>query len=187
MGWPKNWTELRPMNELQYCKWLMGFVGHAKNEDSRNETLRAVWERVGKKALQRAAGGLLNIPEAQALLSELRQHPKGVDEAWIQLASAATPEDRVRGLRLRQAIASAPHRPGHNEQQPEEYPDALQALPRFLAYDSKAHWEGDSWEDATPRVAQGVTSRVDRLKAIGNGQVPQCAAEAFKRLTRRTP
>jgi DNA (cytosine-5)-methyltransferase 1 len=32
------------------------------------------------------------------------------------------------------------------------------------------------------RVAHGVAARVDRLKAIGNGQVPLCAAEAWKLL-----
>jgi DNA (cytosine-5)-methyltransferase 1 len=31
-------------------------------------------------------------------------------------------------------------------------------------------------------VADGVAARVDRLKAIGNGQVPLCAAEAFRLL-----
>ncbi|SDP28974.1 DNA cytosine methyltransferase [Desulforhopalus singaporensis] len=35
------------------------------------------------------------------------------------------------------------------------------------------------------RVAHGVAARVDRLKAIGNGQVPLCAAEAFRRLIAR--
>jgi DNA (cytosine-5)-methyltransferase 1 len=30
------------------------------------------------------------------------------------------------------------------------------------------------------RVADGVAARVDRLKAIGNGQVPQCAAAAWR-------
>ena len=34
-----------------------------------------------------------------------------------------------------------------------------------------------------PRVATGVTDRVSRLKAIGNGQVPQCAALAWRILT----
>lgn len=34
-----------------------------------------------------------------------------------------------------------------------------------------------------PRVASGIKHRVARLKAIGNGQVPQCAAMAFKLLT----
>ena len=33
------------------------------------------------------------------------------------------------------------------------------------------------------RVADGVAARMDRLKAIGNGQVPLCAATAWKLLT----
>jgi DNA (cytosine-5)-methyltransferase 1 len=33
------------------------------------------------------------------------------------------------------------------------------------------------------RVADGVAARVDRLKAIGNGQVPLCAATAWRLLT----
>ena len=32
------------------------------------------------------------------------------------------------------------------------------------------------------RVANGVASRVDRLKALGNGQVPQSAAQAWRLL-----
>lgn len=43
-----------------------------------------------------------------------------------------------------------------------------------------------SWWATEPdvgRVANGVAFRVDRLKAIGNGQVPQCAATAFRMLT----
>ncbi len=35
----------------------------------------------------------------------------------------------------------------------------------------------------TPRVALGAKDRVNRLKAIGNGQVPQCAAVAFSILS----
>lgn len=38
---------------------------------------------------------------------------------------------------------------------------------------------GEGWEDGIPRVAVGVPHRVDRLKAIGNGQVPLCAAMAW--------
>ena len=36
-----------------------------------------------------------------------------------------------------------------------------------------------------PIWADGVAFRVDRLRAIGNGQVPQCAAEAWRRLLAR--
>ena len=35
-------------------------------------------------------------------------------------------------------------------------------------------------EPAVGRVADGVAARVDRLKAIGNGQVPLCAATAWR-------
>ena len=38
-------------------------------------------------------------------------------------------------------------------------------------------------EPAVGRVADGVAARVDRLKAIGNGQVPLCAATAWRILS----
>ena len=44
------------------------------------------------------------------------------------------------------------------------------------------------WWQAEPnvgRVADGVAARVDRLKAIGNGQVPLCVATAWKLLSER--
>ena len=59
----------------------------------------------------------------------------------------------------------------------------------------KQSWRGRNefgstqyWWEVEPnvgRVANGVASRVDRLKAIGNGQVPLCAATAWKFLTER--
>ena len=50
------------------------------------------------------------------------------------------------------------------------------------------HPGGAGWWESEPdvgRVAHGVASRMDRLKAIGNGQVPACAALAFRTLYRR--
>jgi hypothetical protein len=41
---------------------------------------------------------------------------------------------------------------------------------------------GDDWEEGTPRVTSNCPNRVARLKAIGNGQVPLCAATAFRLL-----
>ena len=46
-----------------------------------------------------------------------------------------------------------------------------------------------SWWQSEPdvgRVADGVASRVDRLTAIGNGQVPLCAATAWRILSEQT-
>ena len=39
-------------------------------------------------------------------------------------------------------------------------------------------------EDEIPRVATGIKHRVGRLKAIGNGQVPQVAAMAWRILSK---
>ncbi len=41
-----------------------------------------------------------------------------------------------------------------------------------------------STEPNVGRVAHGVAARVDRLKALGNGQVPQCAAKAWEILSK---
>jgi len=48
------------------------------------------------------------------------------------------------------------------------------------AFGRSSWWEIES---SIPRVADGVAARVDRLKAIGNGQVPLCAATAWRILS----
>jgi DNA (cytosine-5)-methyltransferase 1 len=53
---------------------------------------------------------------------------------------------------------------------------------KFFAFGSDSWW---SIEPNLDRMADGVAARVDRLKAIGNGQVPLCAATAWKLLTER--
>lgn len=45
--------------------------------------------------------------------------------------------------------------------------------------------EDGAFESGMGRVADGVANRVDRLKALGNGQVPVVAARAFVELKRR--
>jgi len=54
------------------------------------------------------------------------------------------------------------------------------------SWSSDASVGGNQWWQAEPnvgRVADGVAARVDRLKAIGNGQVPLCAATALRILS----
>lgn len=49
--------------------------------------------------------------------------------------------------------------------------------------DGMGNWldiHGTSAPGSVPRVAKGIRSRTDRLKAIGNGQVPACAALAWR-------
>ena len=49
--------------------------------------------------------------------------------------------------------------------------------------DEHTNREESTTKPIVGRVANGVANRVDRLKAIGNGQVPQCAAVAFNILS----
>jgi DNA (cytosine-5)-methyltransferase 1 len=62
-----------------------------------------------------------------------------------------------------------------------EQPPAAGQAPARIGYDPLRCGGADWWqsEPDVGRVAHGVAARVDRLKAIGNGQVPQCAAMAF--------
>jgi len=68
---------------------------------------------------------------------------------------------------------------------------SLEPLPReaFDEWEWRTH--AGEWFDAepegVPRVAVGVPQRVNRLKAIGNGQVPSCAALAWKTLNGAFP
>jgi DNA (cytosine-5)-methyltransferase 1 len=56
-----------------------------------------------------------------------------------------------------------------------------------ISYRSSKWWDKDPWDDAESgmgRMANGVANCMDRLKAIGNGQVPQCMALAWETLSR---
>jgi len=47
-------------------------------------------------------------------------------------------------------------------------------------------WEQDPADTGEiPRIGTGIPNRAERLKAIGNGQVPQCAALAWVTLAER--
>ncbi len=59
---------------------------------------------------------------------------------------------------------------------------AFRAKQKFGNISDASGWQ---IEPNVGRVAHGVADRVDRLKAIGNGQVPLCAATAFELLRER--
>jgi len=185
MGWPRGWTCLNPISVVEYTKWYMGFMEDidVTEETKSREILQNLWEEIGEETLQRAIRGLSNIPEEEPLLTELCEYQEDTDKTWIQLACPETLEDEMRGLRIQQEIASTSHRPGQDKQQPGEYTNALQTLSRFLAHYGCEAWKDGSWENAEPRIAHEITERVNRLKAIGNGQVPAVVAAVWRLLT----
>lgn len=168
------------MIDFQYISWLMGFCECEKTRAT--EIMRVLRNSNGSQNFQRETGRPIGIQEAEVLLSLMCQHEIGSDEAWLLMEGTEAHQGEVRGVRLQAGAASSPRRSGHQEQPTGEHPDAMQALPRLLAYDGEAAWKDQSWENAVSRVATGVASRVDRLRAIGNGQVPAVVRLAWNLL-----
>ena len=102
------------------------------------------------------------LPHAQHLrIGRWEQQQEGVKKTHGDLANTEN-QGYVRWLRLMGATESEHHNRG-----------------------SQSNGRGEWWqvEPDVGRVADGVADRVDRLKAIGNGQVPLCAATAFNILS----
>lgn len=152
-------------------------------EAGRNEVLRVLRQGDAAQEVRDALGRFVSIPEAAVLLSVVCEQQDRPDCAWVFMACAEALEEEMRGVRLHEETTGASRQPGEIRQHAREHPDALQALSRLLAHHGKTAWQDGRWEDATPRIANGVAARVDRLKAIGNGQVPLCAASAWRMLT----
>ena len=153
-------------------------------EERTREALRVL--RIGHAAeeISGALGRSVGIHEAALLLAELCEYSDRPDQARVFMACAETLETEVRGVRIHEGTSGSSHQPGHSRQQAGEYPNAMQALSRLLAHYGQEAWKNGSWENATPRVMNGVADRVDRLRALGNGQVPRCVAEAWRILTK---
>ncbi len=182
MGWPRNWTCLEPISMIEFNKWLMGFreiIFNGAESDAR-EILSDVRQEA---AVQQEVGRLSNIPATKVLQPELREHTSKVDKTRIQLESKKTSEREMRGLRGDTTTSSPSYRSRHQEQQSGEHPNSMQNVPRLLAQYGKEAWMDGSWENGVPRVTKDIAARVDRLKAIGNGQVPFAVAAAWHLLT----
>lgn len=180
MGWPDDWTSLNHISHVIMCFWFMGFCDG--EETGRNQVLRVLRRGYAAQEIQGAIGRPVSVHEAAILLAELCEHANRPYEARVFLACAEALEEEMRGVPDREIASGTPYRSGQHQQRTGEHPDALQTLSRFLAHHGPAYWKNGSWEDAVPRVADGVAARVDRLKAIGNGQVPLCAAVAWRLL-----
>lgn len=178
MGWPENWTCINPISHVKYMQWLMENCYGQKNR--RSEAMRVLRQGNVTEEIRQKTGRLLGIPETAVLLSVLCEHKNRPDQARLFMACAEALKEEMRGVRTPSSTTSSPCGSEDPEQFAREYPDIMQALPRFLAHFGKEAWQDGSWENAVPRVAHKVARRVDRLRAIGNGQVPAVAALAWR-------
>ncbi len=58
------------------------------------------------------------------------------------------------------------------------WPRGWTSLEPLTGTDYADHWRQGEWQ-GVPRVALKVARRADRIRALGNGQVPQCFATAW--------
>lgn len=180
MGWPKGWSSFERIINIEYAQWFVG--GCRDQETKRNETVRMLREGNIAEEIWEAIGGQCDIQEAAFLFSEMCEYEKESDKARIFVESAEALETEMRGLRIHKIASGSSYRPGQFEQCGEKHTDAVQALSRLLAHYGEEAWKDGSWENAVPRITENMAARVDRLAALGNGQVPQSMALAWETL-----
>ena len=181
MGWPCGWTSLEPISYIEYKKWLRGFNEEAdvlekvsdvrKHNDSQEISVREI-------------GRQYSLEEEKTLQSFMRKHKERIIKIGMALAGKEISEDELRSLWNQEPSSSASYRrelPKHEREKPS---NALHLVSQVYPCYGREAWKNGTWEAAVPRVATGIKDRVNRLKAIGNGQVPQCMAKAVQILSK---
>lgn len=147
--------------------------------------LRNLWKGTFPQEIREAFRGFPSISEEEILLAILCQYNEESNSIRIQVESGTAPQTELRNLWRVIEAARTSHQWKHCGQYSREYSDALRVVSRKAPSLYTEAWINGSWESGISRVAHGLASRVDRLKALGNGQVPLVAATAFQILKQR--
>jgi site-specific DNA-cytosine methylase len=134
--------------------------------------LREVWCADVSQALWENIGGFERIQQAAILFAVVRELENEGFKISAALEGAEVREAVLRVLRRAPEFACASLRSESIKQRNGEFADTLQVVPQLSPCNGKEAWTLDSWEDGIARVANGIPSRVDRLKGLGNAVVP---------------
>ena len=109
----------------------------------------------------------------------------GYDSRWAVLGAhhVAAPHKRDRIWIVADSQRTGLEGQSRNEQRGSKPGRKCKEAGRSVGSQSVCGGKHSDWWDVEPglgRVVDGMAHRVDRLKCIGNGQVPQCAALAWK-------
>lgn len=175
MGWPLGWTSLIPLNRLEYEKWLMGF---------RNENMFNLRKSIGAEEVQRQAGRSGSLQTEKPLQSNMRKHTDGPDTRGLAVEGETVQEKELRVMRDKKQTASSSCGQKHKKSGSEEPTNPVCVVPQVPSRYGKKAWADGSFEIYIPRLVEAITvpHRVDRVKALGNGQVSAVAASAWERL-----
>ena len=151
--------------------------------DGRNlwpETIRVIGEVQPEWCLLENVPALLGSGYFGRILTDLAE--VGFNARWGVLSAAGVGAPHIR-QRIWVVADSDIERPqGHSEELGRSCQVQAQKTPCLLG--SRPGPDPWSVEPSLGRVANGVPNRVDRLKAIGNGQVPAVVAAAWHILSR---
>jgi len=142
------------------------------------EMLRYVHQAHVSQALEWATRRLGRVSAETFLLTFMREYEAGGRIPRELLESPQTSDGLLRSMRGQRATNGASLRREPREQLSREHTDALCQLSQLVASRGETPWSNPLWEGAVTRVAHGVPGRMDRLRALGNAVVPQCAEVA---------
>jgi len=142
------------------AKWR-GQLSHAQHNRIRR------WEQQQKSVEKEAR----KLAHSRRELREARDSTKLDTKTQVGSASAIHNQPSREGQNVSNANSTQCQRVQQSERKEQEY-----------AYAGNSRW----WqtEPNVGRMANGMAAGVDRLKAIGNGQVPLCAATAWQILSK---
>lgn len=199
-----NWASLKNCDKGGRIARAMATRGTEETQQTTHAALNPSWV---EWLMNWAVGWTSLEPMSPEIFNDWKRRTEGCAEG-----SPDNADGQVRALWWDQDPADPPHRPQPNEQHAVEPDGAMCRLPREDARQREVgkpqYRQGlcelrggifvheSETEDVqpvvrehsfveVPRVKNGVANRVDRLRAIGNGQVPACAALAFRILSDR--
>jgi len=188
MEWPIGWTSLEVLLPSIVEDWRIKNGCTQKRTDA--EGLRGMRDDNDSAPMGERETGQHLFEQEVLQLKVLRSDDGNTESHQRDIPQEGTEGGANEVVReLRGDTQSPETSPRHHETDGGD--SALSELP----YPSRhATWEMGTWweqEPDIPRVVSGITERVNRLKAIGDGQVPIVVATAFHvlyhRLVERTP
>lgn len=171
MNWPLGWSSLEPLPKEKYNEWIGKNQG-AQNSATHNppvemRDVRQVGRGQASSRSQPTTGSdsvMPGVPPQSGCGSHEGGRIEGRNETmgWTEQVEDM-PEVR-QGIPLQQTET-----------------DNVQSVMRQSAGVDEAWWSQEP--PGVPRVTVGCENRVDRLEAIGDGQIPAVAATAFRILS----
>ena len=165
---------------VEFGKWIKGF--NYEKEENGTQEMSVLRQGDEQKEIWQAIRGLHNMEKAEVLQPVVREPSKILNEKRLQLEGEEIPKRELRGMPEKGAPSCSSSGRGYNEQQTREHSNSLHSLSQVSPRYGREAWINGSWESGIARVAIGIAHRVDRIKALGNGQVPIVDAAAWNLL-----